>query len=136
MNVAPSSVTRILESVLATGGDQVYQPAVPDPLPLHGFLIGAGLALLGFMIPVLYRVTVGPTAIDRIVAINIIGTKTAVLLVIIGTIFGKVEMFVDFALAYALLNFIGSLAAARFIHRQKQERDAAAAENLTTENAP
>ena len=84
---------------------------------MHAFFIGAGIALLGLMLPVLYRVTKGPTAIDRIVAINIIGTKTAVLLVIIGMVFGKVEMFVDFALAYALLNFIGSLVSARYLHR-------------------
>ena len=93
------------------------EPAIPEELPLHAFFIGAGIALLGLMLPVLYRVTKGPTAIDRIVAINIIGTKTAVLLVIIGMVFGKVEMFVDFALAYALLNFIGSLVSARYLHR-------------------
>lgn len=69
------------------------------------------------MIPVFYRMIVGPTAIDRIVATNIIGTKTAVLLVVIGTLFHGVEMFVDFALAYALLNFIGSLAAARYFSK-------------------
>ncbi|MGY8688494.1 MAG: monovalent cation/H+ antiporter complex subunit F [Verrucomicrobiales bacterium] len=69
------------------------------------------------MLPILYRLIAGPTAIDRIVAANVIGTKTAVLLVIIGVLFGKVGMFVDFALAYALLNFIGSLAAARYFHQ-------------------
>ena len=77
----------------------------------------AGLALFALMLPILYRLIVGPTAIDRIVAANVIGTKTAVLLVIIGVLFGKVGMFVDFALAYALLNFIGSLAAARYFHQ-------------------
>lgn len=77
----------------------------------------AGLALFLFMLPALWRVVAGPTTIDRIVAVNIIGTKTAVLLVIIGIIFQRVEMFVDFALAYAMLNFVGSLAAARFLHK-------------------
>ncbi len=83
------------------------------------FSIGAGLAVLFFMIPAMWRLSVGPTALDRIVAVNVIGTKTAVLLVIIGVIFGRVEMFVDFALAYALLNFTGSLAAARYLHKSK-----------------
>ena len=83
------------------------------------FFIGCGVVLLLLMLPILYRVVAGPTAIDRIVAINVIGTKTAVLLVIIGIVFGqgRVEMFVDFALAYALLNFIGSLAAARYLRK-------------------
>jgi len=86
-------------------------------LDFHNFSILTGIILLLLMIPAIYRLAVGPTTIDRIVAVNIIGTKTAVLLVIIGTIFGRVDMFVDFALAYALLNFIGSLAAARYLHK-------------------
>ena len=80
------------------------------------FSIGAGVTIFLLMIPAIYRIIVGPTALDRIVAVNVIGTKTAVILVIIGIIYGKVEMFVDFALAYALLNFTGSIAAARFLH--------------------
>lgn len=83
------------------------------------FFIGVGLALLFLMIPAMWRMSVGPTALDRIVAVNVIGTKTAVLLVVIGQIFGEVGMFVDFALAYALLNFTGSLAAARYLHKTK-----------------
>lgn len=78
-----------------------------------------GIVLFLLIAPALYRVVAGPTAIDRIVAVNVIGTKTAVLLVVIGVAFRRVEMFVDFALAYALLNFIGSLAAARYLHRSR-----------------
>ena len=89
---------------------------MPDEL-FTKVIIGCGVALLILMFPVLYRVMKGPTAIDRIVAVNVIGTKTAVLLVLIGSVFGDVANFVDFALAYALLNFIGSLAAARYFHR-------------------
>ena len=77
----------------------------------------AGLAVIALMLPILYRLIVGPTAIDRIVAANVLGTKTAVLLVIIGILFEKVGMFVDFAIAYSLLNFIGSLAVARYFHQ-------------------
>ncbi|MFT4689818.1 MAG: multicomponent Na+:H+ antiporter subunit F [Limisphaerales bacterium] len=90
---------------------------------MEKFFIAAGLALLAMMLPILYRVVVGPTVIDRMVAVNMIGTKTTVLLVFIGAIFGRVEMFVDFALAYALLNFIASVAAARYLHRMKDHAD-------------
>lgn len=82
-----------------------------------------GVVLLGMMLPVLFRLVAGPTVIDRIVAVNVIGTKTTVLLIVIGTMFKKVDMFVDFALAYALLNFIGSLAAARYFHRVKDHAE-------------
>lgn len=88
------------------------------------FFICTGITLLIMMVPVFYRLIVGPTAIDRIVAVNVIGTKTAVLLIIIGMLFENVAMFVDFALAYALLNFIGSLAAARYLNKTRPAYDA------------
>lgn len=84
---------------------------------METFFVFTGVAILALMVPVLYRIVIGPTAVDRIVAVNVIGTKTTVLLVIIGLLFQRVEMFVDFALTYALLNFIGSLAAARYFDR-------------------
>lgn len=96
------------------------------------FFILVGIAIFALMLPLLYRLIVGPTAIDRIVAVNMIGTKTAVLLVIVGVIFEQVGMFVDFALAYALLNFIGSLAAARYFHRARQDREAAVLKDSST----
>ena len=104
---------------------------------METFFIGTGILLLMLMLPVFYRVLVGPTAIDRIVGINVIGTKTTVLLVFIGTIIqrgdhghSQVHMFVDFALAYALLNFIGSVVASRYIHKVRMRKsDAAPVEN-------
>lgn len=89
---------------------------------MEQFFMATGLVLFGLMLPVLYRVVKGPTAIDRVVAVNVIGTKTAVLLVIIGQLFENVAMYVDFALAYALLNFLASIAAARFFHQRRLQR--------------
>jgi len=75
----------------------------------------------------LVRVVGGPTVLDRIVGGNVIGTKVTVLLLIIGVLYQEVEMFVDIAIAYALLNFITTLGAAKyFLHRGKaglQEND-------------
>ena len=79
--------------------------------------LGAGLCVLIFF--ALYRVVFGPTVIDRIMGVNVIGTKTTILLVIIGYIYHRVEMFVDIALAYALLNFITTIAASRYFHHHK-----------------
>ncbi|MBH53295.1 MAG: pH regulation protein F [Opitutaceae bacterium] len=84
---------------------------------MENFFVFAGVAILALMIPIIYRILVGPTAIDRIVAVNVIGTKTTVLLIVIGMLYERVGMFVDFALTYALLNFVGSLAAAKFFDR-------------------
>jgi len=102
-------------------------------MPLFDQLVvWSGYFLFLLMIPALWRVIKGPTTIDRIVAINIIGTKTAVLLVIIGHKFHKVEMFVDFALAYAMLNFLGSLAASRFMHKTPTRENVSA--EITTKS--
>lgn len=89
-----------------------------DSMESFFILIGVGLLLLMFL--PLYRVVRGPTVISRILGVNVIGTKTMILIVIIGTISNQVEMFVDIAITYALLNFIASIAAARFFQRHKQ----------------
>jgi len=89
---------------------------------METFFTLTGVAIFALMLPVLYRIIAGPTAIDRIVAVNMIGTKTMVLLILIGMLFKRVDMFVDFALTYALLNFIGSLAAARYFDRVNPEK--------------
>ena len=86
---------------------------------MDSFFIGLGVALCFLMLLTLHRAIHGPTAIDRIMGVNVIGTKTTVLLVIIGTSYHRVDMFVDIALAYALLNFIVTIAASRYFHHRK-----------------
>ncbi len=95
---------------------------------MHTYLLIISDLLFVFMMLTLYRIWKGPTALDRLVATNAIGTKAAVLLVFIGTLYGRAEMFVDFALTYALLNFFGSLAAARYYDRvrPKESKEEAA----------
>jgi len=94
--------------------------AAANSNPMEFFFIIVGICLLILMFMPLYRVVFGPTVISRILGVNVIGTKTTILIIIIGTIHNRVEMFVDIAIAYALLNFIASLAAARFFQRHKQ----------------
>ena len=79
----------------------------------------SGLYLSIIMLLPLYRAVVGPTVLDRLVGVNAIGSKTTVLLLLIGLMYGRVEMFVDIALAYALLNFIAVLAASRYFQKKK-----------------
>ena len=80
-------------------------------------VIGLGLCILVFF--VLYRVVFGPGVFNRIAAISAIGTKTLIILLIMGFVYGRVEMFVDISLVYALLNFIGVLAASKFLEMEK-----------------
>ncbi len=86
---------------------------------MDSFFINIGVALCLLMLLVLHRTIHGPTVIDRIMGVNVLGTKTTILLVIIGTIYHRVDMFVDIALAYALLNFIVTIAASRYFQHHK-----------------
>jgi multicomponent Na+:H+ antiporter subunit F len=79
----------------------------------------SGLYLAFLMVLSLYRPLFGPTVVDRMIGVNAIGSKTTVLLILIGLIFHRVDMFVDIALAYALLNFLAVLAASRYFQKRK-----------------
>jgi multicomponent Na+:H+ antiporter subunit F len=84
----------------------------------HVFLY-CGIFLSFLMLLSLYRGVFGPTVLDRLIGANAIGSKTVVLLILIGLIYGRVDMFVDIALAYAMLNFIAVLAASRYFQKRK-----------------
>ncbi|MEK9726889.1 MAG: monovalent cation/H+ antiporter complex subunit F [Candidatus Margulisiibacteriota bacterium] len=81
----------------------------------------------------LYRIIVGPTVIDRILAVNVIGTKSIVILVLIGILFNRIEMFIDIAIGYGLLNFIASLAAAKYFKKHKKLKVTVDNENVETQ---
>ena len=77
------------------------------------------LDMLAVLIVVyLYRVVRGPTVYDRILGLNGISTKAIILLVVIGTVYERVEMFVDISTGYALLNLVGVLAMAKFLEQR------------------
>jgi multicomponent Na+:H+ antiporter subunit F len=61
----------------------------------------------------LARAWLGPTVFDRILALNMFGTKTVLLIAVIGFLAGRPD-FLDLALVYALMNFIGVIAVLRF----------------------
>ena len=97
---------------------------------MNTFITAAGVALIGLMLLVLIRAIKGPTVIDRLVAINVIGTKSIVLLLFAGILFGQLDMFVDIALGYGLLNYIVSIAASRYYqHRNSLEPEHSPGEN-------
>ena len=72
-------------------------------------------AILAFIIIIpLYRVVKGPTVFDRLLGAGAIGTKTLVLICLIGFEFDRIDMFVDIALTYAILSFVGIIAMAKY----------------------
>jgi multicomponent Na+:H+ antiporter subunit F len=74
----------------------------------------ASVAILVTMALALGRALIGPTVYDRVLAVNMFGTKTVLLLAVIAFLYGRPD-FLDLALAYALINFIGVLAVLEFV---------------------
>ena len=85
----------------------------------HFFLfLGVGMCVLVF--GCLYRATTGPGILNRAVGISAIGTKTLILLLLMGVIYGRIEMFIDISMVYALLNFLGTLVLSKYLERTRE----------------
>jgi multicomponent Na+:H+ antiporter subunit F len=67
-----------------------------------------------------YRVINGPTVFDRLLAIGAIGGKVIALILLFGLLFDRLDMFVDIALGYAILNFIAGIAMAEYFRLRRE----------------
>lgn len=70
-----------------------------------GILVAMGMAML--------RALKGPTVYDRVMAVNMFGTKTVLLIAAVGFMTGRPD-FLDLSLVYALMNFIGTVAVLKY----------------------
>ncbi len=75
--------------------------------------LAVAVAILMVMTLALIRALLGPTLYDRILAVNMFGTKTVLLLCILSMIAGRGDM-VDIAFIYALINFVSMIALLKF----------------------
>lgn len=73
----------------------------------------AAMALIAAMVLALARLYAGPTLYDRVLAANAFGTKTVLLIGVMGFLNERPD-FLDISLLYALLNFIGTIAVLKF----------------------
>ncbi len=87
------------------------------------------IATLITMSLALVRALLGPSVYDRVLAMNMFGTKTVLLISVIAFLFGRPD-FLDLALAYALINFIGVLAVLEFF-RNRTLREQAKTQKVT-----
>ena len=76
------------------------------------FYVATFSILISFMM-VLTRLFLGPTLYDRVLALNAFGTLAVLMISVVGFLFGRPD-FLDIALLYALLNFIGTIAILKF----------------------
>ena len=74
-------------------------------------IVMAILILIAFI-----RGIVGPTSLDRNIVINIIGTKTVVIMILMSYIYDEIY-FIDVAMVYALISFIATICVAKYLER-------------------
>jgi multicomponent Na+:H+ antiporter subunit F len=78
-------------------------------------LSAALVAILVAMVLALARAVIGRHLYDRILAINVFGTKTVLFIAVVGFLTGRPD-FLDVALVYALINFVSTVAVLRLSH--------------------
>jgi len=78
-------------------------------------ILGVGMCVLVLLC--LYRATYGPNVLNRAAGLSAIGTKTLIILLLMGVIYDRVDMFIDISMVYALLNFIGTVVLAKYLER-------------------
>lgn len=84
------------------------------PLLLTAFAVAIFVAVGGSLV----RVLRGPTLWDRLSGLSLIGTKTLVLLLVVGQLYGRPAMFTDIALAYALIGFLSVVVLAKYFEER------------------
>jgi multicomponent Na+:H+ antiporter subunit F len=84
---------------------------------VNAFLVGLGVFIVLAIAAKLLRAVRGPTVFDRLLAVGAIGTDTVLLLLVIGAIYGRPDGYIDLAVTYAVLNFIGVVASAKYLDR-------------------
>jgi multicomponent Na+:H+ antiporter subunit F len=92
------------------------------------------IAILLTMALALARALLGPSVYDRVLAVNMLGTKTVLLLSIIAFLSGRPD-FLDLALAYALINFIGVLAVLEFFKSRARRRNSDSTDSIADGNS-
>jgi len=88
------------------------------------------IAILATMSLALARAVLGPSVYDRVLAVNMFGTKTALLLSVVAFLYGRPD-FLDLALTYALINFVGVLAVLEFFQNRTTSSDPKQPEDMS-----
>jgi len=83
---------------------------------MNDIFLASTIILIFTIFLCLYRALYGPGVENRLIAVNTIGTKTIIILLLIGFIYER-PIFVDISIVYAMINFIATIAIAKYLRR-------------------
>lgn len=81
---------------------------------MNSMFVAGMVAIVITMLLALFRAGLGPTVYDRILALNMFGTKTILLIAVAGFLYGRPD-WLDIAIVYGLVNFAGTIAVCKFV---------------------
>ena len=88
---------------------------------MTAFLLTMTLLVSLFIIVAIYRVAKGPTVFDRVVASALAAVNGVVVLLLVSSLFDRIDMFVDIALSYALLAFLLPIGVGKYLERKGEQ---------------
>ncbi len=81
---------------------------------MASYFVGAAVVLMVPLFACLYRAAIGPLAADRVISINVIGTKTVAIIALVSFGYGE-TYYLDVAVVYALISFIMTIGVAKYL---------------------
>ena len=82
---------------------------------MQTFFFAVLLTIMALGMVYFFRMVFGPTVFDRLLGLNGLSNKAILILVLIGTLYERLDVFVDISVAYTLLNLVGAVAVAKFL---------------------
>ena len=89
---------------------------------MSSFMLAVTIIIAVLSTACLYRVAAGKTVFDRVIASGLIGTNGVLMLALIGFLYGRIDMFIDIAIVYALFNFIMVVMLSKYFEKKGADR--------------
>ena len=88
-------------------------------MTMSDFFLALMIGYTVLLLLVLIRVFKGPTIFDRLNGIGVIGLNAVILLIVIGFLSGRADMYIDIAITYSIIGFAGSVIIARYLYEEE-----------------
>ena len=88
-------------------------------MTMNDFLQLLMIGYVGLLLLMLIPVLKGPTVFDRLNGLGVIAMNAIILLVVIGFVSGRVDMYIDIAVTYSIIGFAGSIVIARYLYEEE-----------------
>lgn len=87
---------------------------------MNAFLLGVGIVIAVVTVAGVVRIARGPRVFDRVLGASLVSINGLLLLLVVGFLLERIELFIDLAIAFALLGFLVPLATGRLVRGQSR----------------